>query len=218
MGFTGVRCCLLCSHSSCFNVDSVSSRSTAFSRSRFTDTPPYPPPHGCSLGPQANRGFVSKWAEKLLKTSKKWFSAPDQQQQPASSAMNNAGAAAAPPLPSDGSSSGLINASAASRAAAMGQGRHQSKSGGPAGGGGGGGGGAAGSGGTVSGGGGGGGRGGVVDPADRPHAYDADSVLALSELLGVLLRRWGTGANASNQVMQARVACVDGRGDAGSWF
>ncbi|CAM9206820.1 unnamed protein product [Ectocarpus sp. 6 AP-2014] len=159
---------------------------------------------------EANRGFVSKWAEKLLKTSKKWFSSPDQQQQPSSSAMSNAAAAAAaaaPTLPPDGSSSGLINASAASRAAAMGQGQ-QSKSGGPAGGGGGGGGGgAAGSGGTVGGGGGGGGRGGVVDPADRPHAYDADSVLALSELLGVLLRRWGTGANASNQVMQAR-CCV----------
>ncbi|CAN0057959.1 unnamed protein product, partial [Ectocarpus fasciculatus] len=34
---------------------------------------------------EANRGFVSKWAEKLLKTSKKWFSAPDQQQQASSS-------------------------------------------------------------------------------------------------------------------------------------
>lgn len=51
-------------------------------------------------------------------------------------------------------------------------------------------------------GGGGHGEGVAVDPADRAHSYDAGSVLALSELLGVLLRRWGTGANASNQVMQ----------------
>lgn len=206
----------MCSHSSCFNVESVSSCASSkydIYLAPASQTPLGPPhplhlPYGRSFGPQANRGFVSKWAEKLLKTSKKWFSAPDQQQQPSSSAKSNAAAAAAaaPTLPPDGSSSGLINASAASRAAAMGQGLQQSKSGGPAGGGGGGG-GEAESGGTVSGGGGGGGRGGgrggVIDPADRPHAYDADSVLALSELVGVLLRRWGTGANSSNQVMQA---------------
>ncbi|CAM9198747.1 unnamed protein product [Scytosiphon promiscuus] len=117
---------------------------------------------------EANRGFVSKWADKLLKTSKKWFSASDQQLTPAS-----AGAPAptnvAPPLPPNGAGSGLIDASAASRAAAMGQKQPEN---GPEGG--------------------------------RAHAYDADSVLALSELLGVLLRRWGSGANASNQVMQVR--------------
>lgn len=137
--------------------------------------------------PQANRGFVSKWAEKLLKTSKKWFSASDQQPPPTSTAAGTpaASAPAAPALPPSGAGSGLIDASAASRAAAMGQ--KQSENGFAGGG---------------KGGGGGGGR--VVDPVDRAHTYDADSVLALSELLGVLLRRWGSGAHASNQVMQVR--------------
>ena len=134
---------------------------------------------------------MSKWAEKLLKTSKKWFKTPDQQ---ASASAAPAAAAAAPPsLPPAGASSGLIDASAASRAAAMGQ--TQSKVG------------PSGESGDATGGGGGGGgcgQGGMaaVDPAERAHSYDAGSVLALSELLGVLLRRWGTGANASNQVMQ----------------
>lgn len=41
-------------------------------------------------------------------------------------------------------------------------------------------------------------------PIENPHNYDAESVLALSELLGVLLRRWCSGVNASNQVLQAR--------------
>lgn len=138
---------------------------------------------------QANRGFVSKWAEKLLKTSKKWFSAPDQPT--VSSSAHNpapaaaAAAAAAPSLPPGGGGSGLIDATAASRAAALGQTEV-----GPGGDG------------AKAGAGMGGGGGGVVDPADRDHSYDADDVLALSELLAVLLRRWGTGANASNQVMQ----------------
>ncbi|CAM9220994.1 unnamed protein product, partial [Hapterophycus canaliculatus] len=136
---------------------------------------------------EANRGFVSKWAEKLLKTSKKWFSANDQQPTPAATRAS-ALAHTAPPLPPAGAGSGLIDASAASRAAAMG-GKEPKNS-------------PDGSGrGAV---GGGGAGGGVVDPADTAHAYDADNVLALSELLGVLLRRWGTGANASNQVMQVR--------------
>lgn len=151
---------------------------------------------------QANRGFVSKWAEKLLKTSKKWFKSPDQQaSSPAAPAAAAAAApAAAPPsLPPDGASSGLIDASAASRAAAMGQTQSKLGAAGESGGGGGGGGGS-------DGGGGHGGGGGAVDPADRAHSYDAGSVLALSELLGVLLRRWGTGANASNQVMQVSMS------------
>ncbi|CAM9808220.1 unnamed protein product [Pylaiella littoralis] len=138
---------------------------------------------------EANRGFVSKWAEKLLNTSKKWFSSADSQ---TSSSAVPAAAAPSPSLPPDGAGSGLIDASAASRAAAVGQ-KH-SKAGPGGGGSEGEGGGGAGSGAD------GGGR--VVDPADEAHSYDAGNVLALSEFLGVLLRRWGTGTNASNQVMQ----------------
>lgn len=150
-----------------------------------------PAPTRCS---QASRGFVSKWAEKLLKTSKKWFTSPDQPSSSPAVPAAAAATAAPPPLPPDGAGSGLIDASAASRAAAMGQTQSKVGRSGESGDGGG------------RGGGGGGGNGGVVavDPADRAHSYDAGSVLALSELFGVLLRRWGTGANASNQVMQVK--------------
>ena len=160
----------------------------------------------------------------------KWLSGSEQQRpSPAaysggsSSSGGSAGGAAAssasPPLPPPGGNgSGLIDASAASRAAALGtsipaHGRNGSR---------GEGGGSGGEVGAVGGPGGAGetaaaaavgGRGAGparlagVDPADMPHEYDAASVLALSELLSVLLRRWGTGANASNQVMQVRSQC-----------
>lgn len=97
-----------------------------------------------------------------------------------------------PGLPPAGAGSGLIDATAASRAAAKGDASAVGggDSGGYSGGGGAGGGGA--------------GAAGTVDPEDRPHEYDKGSVLALCELLAVLLRRWGTGANAANPVMQVK--------------
>lgn len=142
---------------------------------------------------QASRGFVSKWAEKLLQTSKRWFSAPDQPS-PAAPAAPAASAAASPAPPPGGAGSGLIDASAASRSAALGQGEVGSEG--------------FAKGGGVSGWGKGGEGAAIVDSTDRAHDYDAASVVALSELLAVLLRRWGTGANASNQVMQVSFFCV----------
>lgn len=96
------------------------------------------------------------------------------------------GASALHNAASDGNTSGLIDSSAASRAAAMGNAPRQAV----------------------------GGEGeekmelfdaaqGGETPIEKPHNYDAESVLALSELLGVLLRRWCSGVNASNQVLQA---------------
>ena len=128
---------------------------------------------------QAGRGIVSKWAEKLLSHGKRLFSAATEQA---------VGASPATPatLAALGSArSGLVDSTAASRAAAMGRApsAHEKEGAETA---------------TkdpVQ---------GAADPAEKPHAYDKASVLALSELLGVLLRRWGSGANASNQVMQAR--------------
>lgn len=127
---------------------------------------------------------MSKWAEKLRESGKKWLTSvgADQPQGPPSQTP-----ATRPGLPPTGSGSGLIDASASSRAAAMGKSSVEAERDlGKA---------------TA-------GDEGDVSPQDRPHEYDRGSVLALCELLAVLLRRWGTGVNAANPVMQVSAAYV----------
>ncbi|CAM9458158.1 unnamed protein product [Discosporangium mesarthrocarpum] len=149
----------------------------------------------------ANRWFGAKWADKLRQASKKWFNQQEHQQQEPSPDISPGvqggqgqvpgagwGARAEPSAEAGvGSGSGLINATVASRAAAMGLGLGKPSEKGQQGVG------------SVNGKG--GGRGAMNAPK-VVHGYNLGAVVALSELLSVMLRRWGSGVNAKNPLMQ----------------
>ncbi|CAN0396027.1 unnamed protein product, partial [Phaeothamnion confervicola] len=147
---------------------------------------------------QQSRWFGARWADKLVNSGRKllWTGSGSGGSGLADDDLAYGALNAA-------AESGLVDSSAASRAAAAGKavsvgtsenGHGGSRSGSGGGGGGGGSGRDGGSGGS--------GRMAIAavetEKDAAPHAYDAAAVTGLAELVAVLLRRWGTGANGSN--------------------